>query len=115
MTKDEQAMWNRLSDPEPEIDKNGTQRWFNKAGQLHRENDMPATIGKNRIKAWYINGKLHRDNDLPAIIWENGEIEYWIYGMPIFNSETQWWFEVKTFLDYDIFLIYAFWCVLIGQ
>jgi len=58
MNEDQEAMWNRLKEPAPIINKYGTQRWYNKAGKLHRENDMPAVIWKAGYKAWYINGKF---------------------------------------------------------
>jgi len=56
MTKDEEAMWNRLKEPAPIIDKYGNRRWYNKEGKLHRENDMPAVIRKDGTNFWYING-----------------------------------------------------------
>jgi len=58
MNKDEEAMWNRLKEPAPEIDEYGTKRWFNNSGQSHRENDMPAVIYINGHKSWYINGEF---------------------------------------------------------
>ena len=60
--------------------------WRNDAGQLHRENDLPARIaydesGEIWIESWYLNDQQGRENDLPAQIWydRNGEIErqYW--------------------------------------
>jgi len=80
MTKSEEAMWNRLKEPAPIINEYGTQRWFNKADKLHRENDLPAIIFKSGSKQWWINGKLHRDNDQPAIIYEDGSKEWWTNG-----------------------------------
>jgi len=53
-------MWNRLKEPAPIIGKLGTQIWRNKAGKLHRENDMPAIIRTDRYRAWYINGEFIR-------------------------------------------------------
>jgi len=61
MNEDEEDMWNRLKEPAPIIDKYGNQRWFNKAGELHRENDMPAGIYTDGTKSWWINGKFIRD------------------------------------------------------
>jgi hypothetical protein len=49
--------------------------WYNKNGELHRDNDLPAIIYTNGSKGWYKNGNLHREDDLPAMIG-NGE-EYW--------------------------------------
>jgi len=73
-------MWGRLKEPAPEIDEYGTQRWFNKDGKLHRENDLPARIRTHCGKSWWKNGKRHRDNDLPAIIWHSGDKEWWVNG-----------------------------------
>jgi len=72
MNKSERDMWNKLKEPAPIIDAFGIQRWFNKAGELHRENDLPAIIFENGSKFWYKNGERHRENDLPAIIWNYG-------------------------------------------
>jgi len=72
MNKSEEDMWNRLKEPAPIIYKYGTQCWYNKAGELHRENDLPAIIHSCGTKSWYKNGKRHRDNDLPAVIREDG-------------------------------------------
>jgi len=80
MNKSEEAMWNRLKEPAPIIDEYGTQRWFNKDGERHRENDLPAVIYKNGYKAWWVNGKLHRENDLPAIIYEDGSKQWFKNG-----------------------------------
>ena len=49
------------------------QEWRNEAGQLHRDNDLPAVIkyhenGEIEYQAWYLNGEAHRDNDKPAEI-----------------------------------------------
>jgi len=67
MNKDQEAMWNRLKEPAPVISKYGTQYWYNKDGQFHRENDQPAIIYEDGSKFWYLNGKRHRDTDLPVI------------------------------------------------
>jgi len=80
MNKDEEDMWNRLKEPAPIIDKHGTQRWYNKAGQFHRENDLPAVIWKDGTQVWYKNGKRHRDNDLPAIIGGQGYLAWYKNG-----------------------------------
>ena len=55
----------------------GTKRWYNERGELHREeNDLPAIEYADGKKAWYKNGQLHRDNDLPAVIYYWGD-KYW--------------------------------------
>jgi len=73
-------MWNRLKEPAPIIDEEGNQQWFNKAGELHRENDLPAVIWKSGFKEWYINGKRHRENDMPAVIFKSGYKVWWVNG-----------------------------------
>jgi len=80
MNKSERDMWNRLKEPAPIIDEEGNQQWFNKAGELHRENDLPAVIWKSGFKEWYINGKRHRENDMPAVIFKSGYKVWWVNG-----------------------------------
>jgi hypothetical protein len=60
----------------PTIDEDGTKRWCNKDGHLHRE-DGPAIVFRSGYEAWWLNGKLHRE-DGPAIIYSNGEKSYWL-------------------------------------
>ena len=49
-----------------EDDGNGTRRYRNAAGELHRE-DGPAVIFEGGVEQmWYRNGKLHRE-DGPAV------------------------------------------------
>jgi antitoxin component YwqK of YwqJK toxin-antitoxin module len=55
-----------------EIDRDSHHKWYNRAGQLHRDGDMPALIHANGSKSWYRNGKLHRDGDMPAFIGADG-------------------------------------------
>ena len=64
----------------PVIDQNGNKFWYNKEGQRHRDNDLPAIEWANGDKFWYQNGKLHRENG-PAIEYANGIKEYWINGV----------------------------------
>ena len=58
------------------IDKDGTEKWYNEDGELHRDDDLPAVIKTYGTQEWYRNGKLHRDNDLPAIIKADGDQEW---------------------------------------
>ena len=51
----------------------GTREWWQN-GQLHRE-DGPAQVGSDGTKLWCINGKYHRVGG-PAIEWHNG-MKYW--------------------------------------
>jgi hypothetical protein len=52
----------------------GTEKWYNSSGQLHRV-DGPAAIYLNGHVEWYLHGKRHRD-DGPAVEGINGE-EFW--------------------------------------
>jgi hypothetical protein len=63
-----------------EIDEEGTERWYNKDHQLHRNNDLPAATFSNGYQAWYQNGLCHRDNDLPAVIYSDGSKEWYYNG-----------------------------------
>ena len=57
-----------------EIDENGTKRWCNSKGKLHRK-DGPALEFTDGSKYWCINGKCHRE-DGPSI--ENADgLKYW--------------------------------------
>jgi hypothetical protein len=58
------------------IDKHGVHTWRNKAGQPHRDGDLPAFISAIGDQYCYKDGKLHRDGDLPAIICANGA-QFW--------------------------------------
>ena len=53
-----------------EVDDDGTRRYYNSAGQLHRT-DGPAVIWSDGTKYWYQNNHLHR-TDGPAIEYANG-------------------------------------------
>jgi len=60
MNKSERDMWNKLKEPAPIIDENGTKRWYNKAGQYHRKNGLPAIIFKDGSKQWWVNDEFIR-------------------------------------------------------
>ena len=53
-----------------EVDKLGTRRYRNAAGQLHRE-EGPAIVYNDGTEKWYQNGKLHRE-DGPAVTYKHG-------------------------------------------
>jgi len=59
-----------LDKPTCITDKEGTNRWYNKEKQLHRE-DGPAIESIYGYKAWYKNGKIHSE-DGPAVIYADG-------------------------------------------
>ena len=57
-------------------DKYGNKRWYNKKGELHRDNDLPAIEWPGGTKVWYLNNELHRD-DKPAVEWSDGTKEWY--------------------------------------
>jgi hypothetical protein len=61
-------------------DAQGTRKWYNANGILHRDNDLPACEKINGNKYWYVNGKIHRDNDLPALDESNGTKAWYVNG-----------------------------------
>jgi hypothetical protein len=65
----------------PEIDKDGTKRWFNQYGQLSLENGPACewTNGSNGSKFWYLNGEPHR-LDGPAFEYADGTKRWYING-----------------------------------
>ena len=93
----------------------GTRKYYNAAGQLHRENgpaveydsdskawyqndirhreDGPAVILKTGSKLWFQNGELHR-TDGPAVEWSDGGREWWIHGVQY--TESEYCLQLKT-------------------
>jgi len=64
---------------------NGMRKYFNKAGQRHRE-DGPAIEWANGSKFWFINDQRHRE-DGPAIEWADGSKFWWINGRRLTEAE----------------------------
>ena len=60
-----------------EIGENGSRRYYNSAGQLHRM-EGPAVEWEGG-RRWYQNGQLHRI-DGPAIEWHDGTKSWWQNG-----------------------------------
>jgi len=58
------------------VENDGTTRWFNLEGQLHRE-DGAAVEWEDGYKAWYKNGELHRE-DGPAVERSDGSKVWWL-------------------------------------
>lgn len=58
----------------------GTRRYYNHAGQLHRD-EGPAIEYSDGTKCWYRNGLLHRE-DGPAVIYANGTRKWLLNGVP---------------------------------
>lgn len=62
----------------PVIHADGSQRWYDAQGRLHRDGDLPAFISANgKGRSWRQHGKLHRDGDQPAFIGTNGSLEWY--------------------------------------
>ena len=59
------------------VDDDGTIRYFNEHGQIHRE-DGPAVEDTDGT-LWYINNELHR-TDGPAIECADGTRSWWVNG-----------------------------------
>jgi hypothetical protein len=57
----------------------GTEFWYNKDNQPHRDNDKPAIIFANGTQYWYQNGKRHRDGG-PAIVYADGDQSWYKNG-----------------------------------
>ena len=62
----------------PVIDEVGAKRWYDDAGECHRE-DGPAVEYPNGDKYWVLNDMLHR-LDGPAVERICGYKEWWIEG-----------------------------------
>ena len=89
---------------QPQIDEFGTEIWRNKDGKLHRDNNLPAMIFKDRNKLFYKNGELHRLNG-PAIEYIDGTKKYWIEGVQLTEDEfkdSMDWEQFKEPIEYDL-------------
>lgn len=91
-----------------EVDDVGTRRYYNSAGDLHRDegpaveyangtkewcqnglhhrDNGPAFITARGTRKWAINGRLHR-TDGPAIEWSDGGREWWVGGVKYTEQE----------------------------
>ena len=68
------------------VDRCGSRRYYNAAGQLHRENG-PAVEWYDGHKEWYQTGLRHRV-DGPAITWPGGDCGSWfLHGRVYSQSE----------------------------
>jgi hypothetical protein len=83
------------------IGSDGSKRWYNNAGKLHRE-DGPALIEQffTTRATYYINGQRHR-LDGPAVIWGDGDFEWFkngelhrLDGPAIqYGHNKEWWID----------------------
>ena len=60
----------------PKTDSDGTKRWYNDQGQLHRI-DGHAVEWASGTKQWWVNDKLHRV-DGPAVECTDGSKQWWV-------------------------------------
>jgi len=102
----EQAVFDTLK-YRVEVNKNGMRRYYNKAGQLHRDHGPaaewngamfwyqnghyhrtggPAIQHDDGTKCWYQNGQRHR-TDGPAIEYPNGTKSWFINGEELTEAE----------------------------
>ena len=68
-----------------EVDRDGTRRYYNTAGQYHRI-DGPAILWANGSKMWWQNEQLHR-TDGPAVEWADGRKRWYINGEELSEDE----------------------------
>ena len=67
-----------------EVDVYDTRRYYNSAGELHRE-DGPAVIRAVGTKEWYHNGLHHRE-DGPAVEFPSGMHKWCLNGI-VFSQQ----------------------------
>ena len=70
-----------------------TKYWFDKKGNLHRNNDKPAIITERGSLHWYQHGELHRENNKPAIIFYNNDKHCYKHGVFYKKKKITW--EIK--------------------
>ena len=68
-----------------EVDRYGTRKYYNNAGELHRLNG-PAIERFDGTKYWYQHGLRHR-TDGPAIEWCDGDKWWFIDGVHLTAAE----------------------------
>lgn len=57
-----------------------TDKFYDKDGELHKDNDEPAIITSEGEMHYYLHGNRHRGHYAPAIIWSDGRKEYYVHG-----------------------------------
>ena len=67
-----------------EVDEYGTRRYYNHAGQLHRESG-PAIEYADGAQCWCRNNMLHRE-DGPAVLFVSGRMYWYLYGEELTES-----------------------------
>lgn len=74
----------------------GTRRYYNAAGQLHRE-EGPAVVFVSGTVMWFQNGLRHRE-DGTAIIYPDGDSLWYLCGVEY--SEHKYYTQLK-YLNHD--------------
>jgi len=69
-----------------QVNKDGTEHWYNSNDQIHREGDKPAYIDPDGHKEYWIKGKRHREKG-PSVIFSDGRVQYWLNGEKIAKEE----------------------------
>lgn len=83
---------NQPENNSPSEIENGTKKWRNKKGQLHRTGidvnglTQPAVIRSNGTKEWWKHGRPSRTDAIkgmlqPAIVDKHGNKQYWVNGI----------------------------------
>jgi hypothetical protein len=64
------------------VGRDGKAMWC-QHGKLHRDGDEPAVVGFDEGAMWYQHGKLHRDHGRPAVVGirDADHCEYWVNGV----------------------------------
>lgn len=65
------------------VDEDGAVRYYNEAGQLHREDGPAVEYCRSKHGGghrYFFNGKKHR-LDGPAVMHEDGTTEWWVHGV----------------------------------
>ena len=62
---------------------NNGDKHYEKAGRLHRDDDLPAFECANGFRSWWVDGQRHRDHGRPAVEWPNGDKAWWVNGVNI--------------------------------
>ena len=86
------------------VSPDGTKRWVNEEGRLHRELG-PAVIFSNGTEDWFRHGTRHRE-DGPAMIYPNGTTVWFRHGklhredgpaVILWDGSVQWWLNAKMY------------------
>ena len=63
-----------------EVDERCTKVWYNSAGEVHRDGDLPAVIWEDGTRFWHRDGEEHRDGGRPAVVWCDGDLAFYENG-----------------------------------